>query len=526
MQSTFFRPLSYHWVIFIAAVVLAGLYNDTFWTKIFAYVSMEKEGDKSLLFALFAAYVLLIALSIELLSVRLSVKWVIGALVVISGVSQYFMQTLDITINDMVIESLLHTNTGEIKDFLSWGLVGALLLYVALPLCLLFFCPLGSLRSFWRSSALKLALIVGYLIALSGLYLWKGADIVFAFKSSKPIIYATNPFAPIRSGVRVALDTLGPAKHFVHIGADAKLVRSHQAPSVFVLVIGESARAANFSLNGYARDTNPYTSKLKSLVNFTNFYACGVITAISIPCMLTNYTHQTYKSRNQSLYVDNILDIAQRVGYQTYWISNNGGGCMGGVCARIEHIKYYNDGSFDGAMLGYITDLIAHTKQDTFIVINLHGSHGPSYFKRYPKNFEYFSPVCEQKELQKCSHESIVNAYDNSIVYTDYFLYQIIHALKENKGIAAAMWYVSDHGESLGEYKQYMHGGLPYALSPETQKHIPSMIWLGNGFKQHYQELAKSKDAHLSHDYIFHTLLDLLDIHTQDYQKDLDILKQ
>ncbi|WP_180763023.1 sulfatase-like hydrolase/transferase [Helicobacter sp. 11S02596-1] len=321
-------------------------------------------------------------------------------------------------------------------------------------------------------------------------------------------------------------ETLKPAPHFVNVGLDARLKPTHTQPKIFVLVIGESARAANFSLNGYVRDTNPYMAKLDTLVNFTNFYSCGVITAISIPCMLTNYTHQTYKSRNQSLYIDNILDIAQRAGYQTYWISNNGGGCMGDVCARIGNVSYYNDGRLDGAMLPEIEGLIKNAKRDLFIVVNLHGSHGASYYERYPKDFEIFSPVCRDKELQKCSHQSIVNAYDNSLVYTDYFLYQIVLALDKNKKSSVGMWYLSDHGESLGEYGQYMHGGLPYALSPDVQKHIPSMIWLGRGFEKDYKKLLANKDKPLNQDYLFDTLLDLLDIQTKDYQKELDIANQ
>ncbi|WP_180762755.1 sulfatase-like hydrolase/transferase [Helicobacter sp. 12S02232-10] len=523
MKNIFSHYFSYHWIIFLFSVILVGFYNDVFWLKIYSYVENDKKGDYFFVAFLFVAYVLIVALAIELLSVRLIAKWIIGILIVIAGVSQYYMKSLDITINNMVMESLLHTNLTEIRDFLTLGLFWFLIAYVILPICLLYFIKLKPYASFFHASCKKLGIIILYIAIIGGLYFYKGGDIIFAFKSSKVIIYTTNPIAPIRSSVHLILDLLKPLPHFVYVGMDARLKPTRLHPEIFVLVIGESARAANFSLDGYDRNTNPYMEKLDSLVNFTNFYSCGVITAISIPCMLTNYTHQTYKSRNQALYIDNILDIAQRVGYETYWISNNGGGCMGDVCARIKNVKYYNDGRLDGAMLEEIEDLIKNAKKDSFIVLNLHGSHGASYYERYPKNFEFFSPVCRQKELQKCSHESLVNAYDNSIIYTDYLLYQIVQALDKNKKFSSAMWYLSDHGESLGEYGQYMHGGLPYAISPDVQKHIPSMIWLGKGFEADYKKLIINKDKLLNQDYLFHTLLDLLDIQTKDYQKGLDI---
>lgn len=524
MKKVFSSSFSYHFLILLFSIIFVGFYNDAFWLKIHAYSTIDENGGYFLVSVIFVAYVLILALAIELLSIRITVKWVIAILICIAGVSQYYMKTLDITINDMIIESLLKSNLAEAEEFLTSGLLYSMILYILVPLCILWGIKISSRGSFINGVYLKILVVFFYLLSIAGMYVWQGKNIVFAFKSDKIIIYMTNPITPIRSAIDYALNTFGTPKKFVHIGLDAHLSSDHHK-KIFVLVIGESARAANYSLNGYSRDTNPYTEKLDSLVNFPHFYSCGVITAISIPCMLTNYTHDTYKKRNQSLYIDNLLDIAQRAGYETYWISNNGDTCIGGVCDRIKHKVYYNDGRFDGAMLEEIDLLIKNAKQDSFIVINLHGSHGALYYQRYPKEFEKFSPVCKDKELQKCSYEEIVNAYDNSIIYTDYFVAHIVHSLEKNRDFSVGLWYLSDHGESLGEYGQYMHGGLPYALSPDVQKHIPSMIWMVRGFQTQYDKLYKRKDDKLSQDYLFHTMLDLLDIKSDAYKKELDILE-
>lgn len=140
---------------------------------------------------------------------------------------------------------------------------------------------------------------------------------------------------------------------------------------------------------------------------------------------------------------------------------------------------------------------------------------------RYPQEFEFFTPICTQSNLQECSRESLLNAYDNSLRYTDFLIAQII---KEVQNLNAFVWYISDHGESLGENGMYMHGGLPYMLSPKEQTHIPSLLYVSDPSQR---ALAKRRqDERLNHDYVFHTLLHLLGIHTQDYEARLDILRQ
>lgn len=329
-----------------------------------------------------------------------------------------------------------------------------------------------------------------------------------------------NPIAPIRSSIRYTQTTLSTPQSYTQVGLDATLF---MPPQLGVLIIGESARAQNFEYNGYNRPTNPF-SKSYDLINFSNFTSCGVITAISVPCMLTNLTHKTYTARNLSHYRDNILDIAKRAGFSVYFLSNNGGDCIGAVCKRLDSDKiiYYNNKHLDGDMLEKARQIVhSESSAPIFLVLHLHGSHGAQYYMRYPQEFEFFTPICTQSNLQECSRESLLNAYDNSLRYTDFLIAQII---KEVQNLNAFVWYISDHGESLGENGMYMHGGLPYMLSPKEQTHIPSLLYVSDPSQR---ALAKRRqDERLNHDYVFHTLLHLLGIHTQDYEARLDILRQ
>ncbi len=111
------------------------------------------------------------------------------------------------------------------------------------------------------------------------------------------------------------------------------------------------------------------------------------------------------------------------------------------------------------------------------------GSHGPAYYKRYPKAFEKFTPTCKTNQFSKCSNEMINNAYDNTIVYTDYFLSQVIALLKKNQTHQSAVLYMSDHGESLGEKGLYLHG-MPYFIAPKEQTHVPSIAWFDKQFSK------------------------------------------
>jgi len=153
------------------------------------------------------------------------------------------------------------------------------------------------------------------------------------------------------------------------------------------------------------------------------------------------------------------------------------------------------------------------------------GNHGPAYYKRYPEAFERFTPTCQTNQLEECSQEEIANAYDNALLYTDYFLSQTIGLLKKYEdSIDTAMLYMADHGESLGEGGLYLHG-LPYFIAPDTQKHVASVLWLGKGFPLDKEKLRKVASNEFSQDNLFSTLLGLFDVQSQVYEEEMDIFR-
>ncbi|OYZ62107.1 MAG: hypothetical protein B7Y17_04410 [Sulfuricurvum sp. 24-42-5] len=178
----------------------------------------------------------------------------------------------------------------------------------------------------------------------------------------------------------------------------------------------------------------------------------------------------------------------------------------------------------EGMLVGLQEYIDAHPKGEIVIVLHQMGNHGPAYYKRYPKSFEKFSPVCKSNQLEQCTQSQITNAYDNAILYTDYFLSKVIGLLKANdEKFATAMFYVSDHGESLGENGLYLHG-FPYAIAPEAQKHVPAVMWFGKQYEIKKEIVKRNASKAYNHDFLYHTMLGMLEVNTSIYRPELDIL--
>jgi lipid A ethanolaminephosphotransferase len=175
-------------------------------------------------------------------------------------------------------------------------------------------------------------------------------------------------------------------------------------------------------------------------------------------------------------------------------------------------------------MLSGLDDYIATHEGDITIVLHQMGNHGPAYYKRYPQEFERHTPACQSNQLESCAREEIVNAYDNAVMYSDYFLFEVIEFLKPYDGeFSTGMFYMADHGESLGEMGLYLHG-LPYALAPEAQTHVASFLWLGAMDANDDKSLKARAREPLSHDNYFHTVLGMMDVETAIYDPALDIV--
>ena len=303
--------------------------------------------------------------------------------------------------------------------------------------------------------------------------------------------------------------------------------------TVVVLVIGETARSANFSLYGYEKQTNPKLEQIQrsgNLLVLNDPKACTTYTTGSIACMLSA-TENTSKHEALPSYL-------HRQGAEVIWRANNWGEPAIVVDEYVESTPLReqceqqgssNDCHLDGRLLVNLKErILTSKKQKVLVVLHTKGSHGPSYYARYTPKFEQFTPVCKSEEISKCSREELVNAYDNTILYTDDFLARIVNTLNDlsdNSDIPTAMMYVSDHGESLGEHGLYLHG-TPYSIAPDLQKDVPFLLWMSSSLQaQKGLSLTEAEQAD-SHSLfnVFHTVLGLLSFESDVYQEELDVV--
>ncbi len=455
-------------------------------------------------------------------------------LLLFCALGAYSINSFGVGIDTGQIQNLMQTDLIEARDLLNWQLFAYVLLMMGVPLCWLWRKPLESVgflqslkhRSY--STLFSLALIGAVAMAFY-------VDYAAIFREHRQIRYTVNPTNSINAFINYSQRHVVIKKlPLVRYGEDAtRSKQAHAKPVLMVLVIGETARAESFGLNGYARNTTPELAK-KSVINFSQVSSCGTATAVSLPCMFSGFTRKNY-DEELAANREGLLDIIQRAGYHVTWIDNNSG-CKG-ACDRVHNQPLLSarisawcldNECQDGLLLETFVDYLnTAPAQDRVIVLHQEGSHGPAYYRRYPKAFEKFKPVCNTNAIQGCSTEAVVNTYDNTIAYTDYILAQTIDALAaQAQNYQTVLWYVSDHGESTGEHGLYLHGA-PYLFAPSQQTHVPMLTWLSPNFASTHIEAVKclqqKRPLPLSHDNVFHTMLGLLAVKTSVYDKGLDI---
>lgn len=427
------------------------------------------------------------------------------------------MSAYGVIIDKTMLENAFKTDAREVRELLNLKLVLFVLFFGILP-CLLVL----KTRIVYAPKGIKNALLtrfasffVGILLLLA-IFVPQTQFFVPFFRYYYQSEYYTTPFYQLKSLVKYIKSRTFTKPPLEIIAPDARILEHKKR--LLILVVGETARAANFSLlekdRATTNETNPYTKKWGGVVFFNAVRSCGTSTAVSVPCMFSVSTRKQYK---ESEFKENALDILQKVGVRVVWFGNNSGGCQG-VCERIKEVKMFNE-DYDEALLKDIQNAL-NLGEQKIIIVHLQGSHGPTYYKRYPKDFTRFTPTCDTNELQKCTQEELTDTYDNTIAYSDYVISKLIKMLQSQSGVQASLLYVSDHGESLGENGIYLHA-MPYFLAPKEQIHVPLLFYSND---KNLLDLAyKHKDYNLSHDYLFSTLLGYFDVHTKVYDKNLDI---
>lgn len=434
-------------------------------------------------------------------------KFLLVLFFIISAIAVYFINTYGVLIDKSMIGNILNTNFAESSSFLSVKLILYLIVFGVLPS--IYIVKVKIISETWKrfaiTSSLTLLFILTLVFANASNWLWidKNAKVIGALPM--PWSYVANTYLFYKDKFK---------SNEKEILLPDATIKDNQK-SVVVLVIGESARSENFSLYGYKKNTNPLLSKIPNVFHF-DASSCATYTTAGVKCILENTnSDKLYEILPNYLYRNNVDVI---------WRTTNWG-------EPPVHIKDYQnrdalmqkckgDGcNYDEVLLtGLKEQILACKKNKILIILHTSTSHGPTYSKKYPPQFEVFKPVCNRVELGSCSQTELINAYDNTIVYTDYILSKIIGDLKQLQEYKSAMLFVSDHGESLGEKNLYMHG-VPISIAPKEQYEIPFIVWTSDGSKQ------VKPNKMLSQNHVFHSVLNFLSIQSPIYQEEMNIFK-
>ena len=527
--------LNTHKIILLAAALFTALYNTAFFSQVLNAYPLPKN----LMFVISLALVLfcIIGLLLTLLCHRRTTKIILPILFFIAALAAYYMDTFNVVIDKTMLINAAQTNAKEAGDLLT----AKLLMYIAflgvLPRYVFHRLLKVSApkRTLMQAIGQKTILIVLFLSIAMANIVGLSSHYSSFFREFKSIRFYANPITPIYSSMQFLFKgkKIAP-KDAAPLGKDANIPASDVHRELIVIVVGETARWDRFSLNGYGKLTNPLLAQEK-VVSFKNFTSCGTSTAVSVPCMFSPFGRKDYSDAKFDA-SENLIDVLGHADVSVLWRDNNSD--SKGVAVRPENVTYedYKDPKNntvcdiecrdEGMLVGLQDYIDQHPSGDVTIVLHQMGSHGPAYYKRYPAAFEQFKPACQNTQLNQCSDEEISNAYDNTILYTDYFLSKVIGLLKTNAPkFESAMFYMGDHGESLGENGVYLHG-MPYAFAPEAQTHVGAVVWLSDNFDEiSFDKLKAAEQQPFSQDNLFHTVLGMMEIETKVYDANKDIFK-
>lgn len=477
---------------------------------------------------------------INIISTLASFLWldrvVIALFILLSACAQYFIMNYGIVLDRSMIVNMMDTTASETFALLTPKMAITLLLTAVLMMVMAFWVRIQNTRPFWKSILYRVMSVVTSvcLILLVALFFYK--DYASVFRNNKELVKALSPSNSIVASLSYYSHQKLANAPLIKIGEDARLnpLMAGGKQNLTIVVLGETTRADNFSLGGYSRETTPLLAK-EDVAYFPHTASCGTATAVSVPCMFSNMPRAHYDS-DLAAHQEGMLDIIQRAGTQVLWRDNDGG-CKG-ACDRVPHEDVtslnladmcINGECYDEVLFHDLEAKIESLKGNGVIVLHTIGSHGPTYWHRYPPQFRKFTPTCDTSQIQECSQQQLVNTYDNTILYTDDIVDKAITLLKSHQDrYTTSLVYLSDHGESLGENGAYLHG-LPYSIAPTTQKHVPMLIWLSPDYQQRYgvngQCLKQvAKNGEFSQDNLFSTMLGLTGTETKEYIAGDDIL--
>ncbi|MDP2257393.1 MAG: phosphoethanolamine--lipid A transferase [Polaromonas sp.] len=527
------------WIVVLTSLWIATVCNVALWRALARLPGLSAGQAATISVALALVIALATAGLLSLLAWRWTLKPVVTLFLVSAAFGAYFMMAYGVVIDPNMMVNTLQTDLRETRDLLNWSLAGTVMVLAVLPSFFLWRQKVrrtGMARQA-LSNALTLVAAGALLVVVTMLFFQSMASVM---RNHTQVRYLINPLNSFYALGSVAAKPFQRNESIVlPLGQDATLGASYTAqskPPLLLLVLGETARSGNFAINGYNRPTTPQLSQ-ENIASQRNAWSCGTSTAASVPCMFSNFGRAAFESRPANS--EGMLDVLQHAGLAVLWLDNQAG-CKG-VCDRVPNVSTLQlkvpglcDGGecLDEVMLHGLDERIAalpaeRRAKGVVLVMHQMGGHGPAYYKRSPPAFKKFLPECTNNSLQNCERDALVNAYDNSIVYTDHLLASAIGWLKTQEARSApAMLYLADHGESLGENNLYLHG-MPYGVAPDVQKRVPWITWLSPEFEQRSKVttacLKQQLDAPVSHDNYFHSVLGLMNVQTSVYKPALDI---
>jgi lipid A ethanolaminephosphotransferase len=526
-QSSILAPLTKITLSPFTLILLVSLFITV--SSNFSFVSHFSQDyavndNIRFLVALIAIIFALNALITAVLYCVLPVRWALGIMMLLSATCAYFSDEFGVIIDLEMIRNSLQTNMAEASDLLTLDLILRLLLLAILPITLLNLITLKRPKNTatWLIKVKSLAAVLGFsvvVIALSiGLF---SAQFTSFIRQHKELRYYINPIQAIYSGgkyIASQYQTSGE-KTYVNLTEKSHIPVTDIHRELIIMIVGETVRADHWGLNGYERQTTPRLSKEQNIINYPNISSCGTSTAISVPCMFSLSDRENFDI-DTAANTENTFDVIAKGGVSVLWRDNNSDSKGVAIRQRFEDFRTPERNTEcdlecrDVGMLVGLQDFIDQQEKDIFIVLHQMGNHGPAYYKRYPKAFEKYTPACQSAELSNCSDQEIINAYDNTIFYTDYFLSKVIELLKNNaQQFQGSMIYVSDHGESLGENGIYLHG-LPYSFAPESQTRVPLTVWTNTNSDIDIEATRRLAQNANSHDALAKTLITLFELET------------
>lgn len=519
----------------ILSLLVAGYlvlaFNSTFWDKAAEYFVAGSTGFWAFAIAISAGF----AITMVVVSVKYLTKPIFILLILIAAATGWFADTFGAVVDHEMILNTVQTTPAEAGHLVTPAFMLHYLAFAILP-CLLIAWVKIIHRPFLGKLAWNTALTMVLAVIFVASATLQMPAIASTLRQHRDLVKYLTPVTPLVSASQYFFQAASNInREMVVVDADASkgpALATEQRPMVTIIVAGETARAQNFSLGGYERQTNPLLEK-QDITYFPHATSCGTATATSIPCMFSKFDRGDFNFERGE-FTENLLDVFRHAGVKTEWWENNTGDKA--VAARTPSTDFsrLNDPAYcinheciDQILLDHLDAWLDKVTSDSVLVLHQIGSHGPTYYLRYPEQFRRFKPDCRTAEFAKCSQEEIVNAYDNTILYTDYILSSVIDKLKARAGkISSAMLYMSDHGESLGEKGLYLHG-TPYMFAPSEQTHVPFVMWMSDGFANTARIdqacISALSEEEVSHDNLYHTALGMMDIIANSRDPKLDL---